>query len=228
MREGSSGPGPALPGRAADSEATQTSLESRPLLDDAAGPATQPSAEAVRPPAPEHSEQPGQPPGIVRYGPGVPATPPAGQVELTVERVWHPGGPAGPSRRARVARLAGWVLTVILLATSGVVLYLRFHHAPFRVTGVEITQQTHNGCGVEVTGRITTSGSAGTVSYQWVLRPDTPALRPLNQSVAAGQAVYVTVAVEGRGHGSTSRTVTLQVLGPDAAAASADVVVSCP
>ena len=169
-------------------------------------------------------------PGIVRYGPGVPSTPPAGQVELTAERVWHPGGPSGPSRhRARLGRLSGWALTVILLAASGVLLYLRFHHAPFRVTGVAITQQTHNGCGVDVTGRITTSGSAGTVSYQWVLRPDTQTPRPLAQSVAAGQqAVYVTIAVEGQGHGSTSQMVTLQLLGPDTKTASQAVVISCP
>ena len=40
--------------------------------------------------------------------------------------------------------------------------------------------------------------------------------QPLSQSVAAGQnTVDVTVAVQGSGHGSGSRTVTLQILGPD-------------
>jgi len=118
---------------------------------------------------------------------------------------------------------------VILLAASGVVLYLRFHHAPFRVTGVAITQQVHTGCGVEVTGRITTNGSAGTVSYQWLLPPDRQPPQTLSQSVVAGQdAVYVTVAVEGQGHGSVSQAVTLQVLGPDPGTASEDVVISCP
>jgi hypothetical protein len=118
---------------------------------------------------------------------------------------------------------------VILLAASGVVPYLRFHHAPFRVTGVAITQQAHNGCGMEVTGRITTNGSSGTVSYQWLLRPGQQPSQPLSQSVVAGQdAVFVTVAVEGRGHGSASQAVTLQVLGPDPGVASAAVVISCP
>ncbi|HUY48726.1 MAG TPA: hypothetical protein VMV92_23915, partial [Streptosporangiaceae bacterium] len=55
---------------------------------------------------------------------------------------------------------------MVLLAASGLVLFLRFHHAPFRVTGVVISQQARTGCGVDVTGRITTNGSAGTVSYQ--------------------------------------------------------------
>jgi hypothetical protein len=118
---------------------------------------------------------------------------------------------------------------VILLAASGVVLYLRFHHAPFRVTGVAITQQVRNGCGVEVTGRITTDGSAGTVSYQWLLPPDRQPPQPLSQSAVAGQdALYVSMAVAGQGHGSASRAVTLQVLGPDPETASADVVINCP
>ncbi len=120
------------------------------------------------------------------------------------------------------------MLTGILLAASGVLLYLRFHHAPFEVTGVAITQQTHDGCGVDVTGRITTNGSAGTVSYQWEFQLGHQAPQPLSQSVAAGQhAVYVTVDVEGQGRGTASQVVTLQVLGPDAKAVSEPVVVSC-
>ena len=117
---------------------------------------------------------------------------------------------------------------MILLAAAGVVLFLRFHHAPFDVTGVAITQQTKTGCGVDVTGRINTNGAAGTVSYQWVFRPQQQAPQPLSQSVIAGQhAVYVTVAVEGSGHGSASQKVTLQLLGPDRGSASTAVVVSC-
>jgi uncharacterized protein (DUF58 family) len=128
-----------------------------------------------------------------------------------------------------MGRLAGWALTVILLAASGVVLYLRFHHAPFRVTGVTIIRQAHDGCGVEVTGRITTNGSAGAVSYHWLFRPGQQQPQPLSQSVAAGQdSVYVTVAVEGQGHGSASQQVTLQVLGPHPGAASVTAVITCP
>jgi hypothetical protein len=191
-------------------------------------------------PAPENGEvtqtfagpqAPGrpQPAEIVRYGPGVPATPPAGQAGLTAERAWRASGPArDPRPPARLRRLSSAILTVILLAASGVVLYLRFHHAPFHVTGVAITQQAQAGCEVDVTGRITTDGSAGTISYQWLFRPDQQAPRPLSQSVTAGQrAVYVTVAVQGSGHGSASRQVTLQVLGPDVRTASAGLVVSC-
>ena len=177
---------------------------------------------------PEHVHG-GRPPEIVRYGPGVPASPPAGRAELTAERVWRNTGPAKPSgRRAGLGALLGWTLTVILLAASGVLLYLRFHHAPFHVTSVAITQQAKTGCGMDVTGRITTNGSAGTVSYQWLFRPGLQPPQPLSQSVVAGQhAVYVSVAVQGQGHGSASRAVTLQVLGPDTATATAAVMISC-
>jgi hypothetical protein len=159
----------------------------------------------------------------------VPPQVPAAQAGLTAERIWRTGRPPEPPRRpARLRRWLGAALTIILLAASGVVLYLRFHHAPFHVTGVVISQQTRTGCGVDVTGRITTNGSAGTLSYQWLFQPDRLPPQPLSQSAVAGQqAVYVTVAVEGQGHGSVSQTVTLQVLGPDKGAASTTVVVRC-
>jgi hypothetical protein len=171
-----------------------------------------------------------RPPDIRRYGPGVPATPPASRAELTAEHVWRAGVPVRSSRgRRRLLRLSGSALTVILLAASGVLLYLRLHHEPFRVTAVAITQQTRNGCGVDVTGHIATNGSAGTVSYEWLFRPDRQPPQPLDQSVENGQhAAFVTVAVQGQGHGSTSQTVTLQVLGTHPQAASAVVTVSCP
>lgn len=181
-------------------------------------------------PAPEPTPQADGPPDVHRYGPGVPPTPPAGGAELTAERVWRADGPARRSRRwRRLARLSGSALTVILLAASGVLLYLRLHHGPLGVTGVAITQQAKNGCSVEVTGRVTTNGSAGTISYEWLFRSDPQSPQALDQSVEAGQhAVFVTVALQGQGHGSTSQMVTLQVLGAHPEAASAAVVVSCP
>jgi len=170
-----------------------------------------------------------RPTGLVRHGPGVPAVPPAGRAGLTAEHVWRDRRPAGPSRRlARLRRLSGLTLTAALLAASGVLLYLRFHHAPFQVTGAAITRQAPNGCGVEVIGQVSTNGSAGTVTYQWVFTPGTQPPQPLTQSVAAGQhTVDVTVAVEGEGQGSASQRVTLQVLGPELVSASATVTVSC-
>jgi len=162
---------------------------------------------------------------VVRYGPGVPAS----QAGATAEEVWRTGRlPEPPRRPHRLRRLLGTALTVIVLAAAGVVLFLRLHHAPFHVTGVEIAGQSKNGCGVNVTGRIITNGAAGTVSYQWVFQPQEQAPQPLSQSVVAGQhAVYVTVSVQGQGHGSASQNVTLQVLGPDQGTAATKVTLSC-
>src|SRR6516225_5667276 len=148
-------------------EATQTFSGSdavtRSRSADPAGPPRRPPTEVAR-----H----GPPDQVVRYGPGVPAAMPGGHAGPAAEQVWRSGHPSAPARRGpRPLRLLGSALTVILLAASGVVLYLRFHHAPFHVTGVAITQQAKAGCAVDVTGRISTNGSAGTVSYQWLFRP---------------------------------------------------------
>jgi hypothetical protein len=225
MRKGSSEPRPALPPGAPDGEATRNflgpDLASRDRPDDPANPSPHAPTEVLPPHAPTE---------VVRHGPGIPAVPPADRAELTAERVWRSSHPARRSRRlARQSRLFGPALTVILLAASGVHLYLRIHHAPFRVTEVVISQPTRTGCGVDVTGRITTNGAAGTVSYQWLFRPDLQPPQPLSQSVIAGQhAVYVTAAFQGAGHGSALETVALQVLGPELATASKAVAVNCP
>jgi len=224
MGKGSSGTGPVPPAGAGDGEATRTFAGQDP-----AAPPPHPPTEVVGPHPLTDAVPPRPPTEVVRYGPGVPATRPGGQRGLTAEQVWRGGRPPAPARRRPGLRqLLGWGLTVILLAASGVVLYLRFHHPPFQVTGVVISQRTRTGCGVDVTGRITTNGSAGTVSYQWLFQPGRQQPRPLSQSVTAGQhAVYVTAALEGSGHGSASQTATLQILGPDPRSVSATVVVRC-
>lgn len=188
-----------------------------------------PASEAASTHPPTEPSSPHQPTVTGRFGPGVPASSPAGPAGSTAEQVWRTGQlPVTPRRRRPLRRLASTALTVILLAAAAVVLYLRFHHSPLHVTGVAITRQVTNGCAVDVTGRIATNGSAGTVSYQWMFQPQPSAPQPLSQSVTAGQnAVFVTVAVQGQGHGSNPEDVTLQVLGPGTGSASVHVVVSC-
>jgi len=166
---------------------------------------------------------------IVRHGPGVPATVPGSPGEPTAEEVWRSGLPGGgPRRKGQLRRWLGPGLTVVLFIASVVVIYLRVHHPPFGVTGVAITRQVHSGCTADVTGRISTTGGAGILSYEWTFQPQAGAPQPLSQSVVAGQtAVYVTAAVEGQGHGSLTQTATLRTLGPGQASALARVVISC-
>ena len=186
---------------------------------------------------PSHARPTGQPaqggranpaPELTRYGPGVPGTSSAGAAH-TAERLWRTGQAGQPPRRPRRWRgLARSALTVVLLAASAVVLYLRFHHTPFHVTAVGITQQTQGRCGVKLTGQISTNGAAGTVSYHWLFQPGQQTPQPLSQSVSAGRnTVDVTVAVQGSGRGSASRTVTLQILDPDSQADSTSVILRC-
>jgi hypothetical protein len=174
---------------------------------------------------------------VVRYGPGVPVAtppgtpvvPPAGQAGWTAGQLSRTGRPPAALPRARRwRRRSSTAVTIVLLAASGVLLFLRLHHAPLHVTGVELSQRAGSGCQVEVSGRIATNGSAGTVSYQWTFQPGQQISQPLQQSVTAGQhAVLVTVAVEGSGHGSASQQVTLKVLSPDQLSAAAPVTISC-
>jgi hypothetical protein len=189
-----------------------------------------PPTEVAGPKASPGAEPLGQNQDIVRYGPGVPATPSPGQAELIAERAWHGTGPVRPParRRERWRRLASAVLTIALIAASAVVLYVRFHHPAFHVTEVKITHQARNGCTVDVTGQISTNGSAGTVSYQWLFGSGQQSPQPLTQPVAVGQnATYVTVTLKGSGRGSASQEVTLQVFGPDFRTGSAVAVISC-
>jgi hypothetical protein len=176
--------------------------------------------------APATEASPRQPNSdILRYGPGVPPS----QAGVSAEQVWRTGQMPDPPRRpVRRRRLAGSIGTVILLIAAGVLLFLRFYHAPFHVTGKPELSFVPNGCAVNVTGKIPTNGSSGTVSYQWVFTPQQQAPQPLSQSVVSGQhAVYVTVAVQGQGHGTASEQVALQVLAPNQETASTVVKVSC-
>src|SRR5579863_6938592 len=169
----------------------------------------------------------GDPQQVIRHGPGVPALQ-AGQAAPTAEQVWRTAPPNEPGRPRRLRRLIGPAISIALLVASGVVIYLRLHHGPFGVTGVAITGQVKNGCMVDVTGRISTTGAAGTISYQWIFSSQQAAPQPASQSAAAGQpAVYVTAAIQGQGHGRTIEQVTLQVLGPGHGTASIPVTVSC-
>ena len=227
MGEGSSGAGATWPAGVGDGEATQTAAGgepvTRPWLTEPASPSLHPPTEAVRPHPPT---------GI---GPAQQLTEtvlpqvPAALAGLTAERIWRTGRPPEPPRRpARLRRWLGAALTIILLAASGVVLYLRFHHSPFHVTGVVISQRRERmRCQRHRADHHQRLVRDDLLPVAIPARPATaPAAQPV-RAVAGQHAVFVTVAVEGQGHGSVSQTVTLQVLGPNKGAASTAVVVRC-
>jgi hypothetical protein len=228
-----SGPPPYPPTEYSGPASYQRTMPARQVPASAAAQATAPpanqpaapprSAPAAGPAPQAGSRQPAS--DVLRYGPGVPPS----QAGVSAEQVWRTGQMPDPPRRpVRLRRLGSLAVTVILLVAAGVLLFLRFHHAPFSVTGAPSLTQAQNGCTVNVTGRISTNGAAGTISYEWVFTPQQQAPQPLSQSVVSGQhAVYVTVAVEGQGRGSATQEVALQILGPNQETASTVVKVSC-
>jgi hypothetical protein len=181
---------------------------------------------------PDSRELGAQGPGLSeeRFGPGVPGSASAaGDAAVPAEEVWRTGRlPGPPPQRGRWRRRGAVSLTAVLLIACAAVVYLRLHHGPLKVTGVAIASQAQHGCTDDITGKISTSGGAGTVSYQWVLTPQSAAPQPLTQSVTAGQsAVYVTVSDQGLAHGQLAQQVTLQVLGPGQGKASTHVNITC-
>jgi hypothetical protein len=249
--EEQSAPGPGSSAEGADGRAATVSPGHEPVdrLDDAAGrpshppteigltlpngamapvqPATQTALPRLPPPdVPVQPRMVAAPEALVRYGPGVPATPPDARVELTAARAWRGEPPAPAHWRVRVRQILGSALTVILLAASGVLFYLRFHQPPLQVTHVAIVRSGHAGCTVAVAGQIGTNGASGTMTYQWLFPVGAPLT--LHQSVSAGQhAVNVQVTVEGSGRGVALQRVWLQVVRPGRQTASKYVLVRC-
>jgi hypothetical protein len=83
------------------------------------------------------------------------------------------------------------------------VIYLRLHHGPLAVTKVAISQQVKAGCTMNVTGLISTSGGAGTISYQWVLTALPSPAQTLHVSVPAGSPAP-TSASPSKGRGTAA------------------------
>jgi hypothetical protein len=166
----------------------------------------------------------------------VPSPAAAAQAALSADQVWQLGQPPSAPRRRRgwSWRLRRTLISAALIIASVVVIWVRLHHPAFGVTGVTISGQTKSGCTADVTAKISTTGGAGTVAYEWLFTQAGSAPQPAAQAVAAGQtAVYLTAAVEGTGHGTLQQQVTLRVLSPaaattaTAATAAATVTLSC-
>ncbi|MGS2616634.1 hypothetical protein ACVCAH_19210 [Micromonospora sp. LZ34] len=158
----------------------------------------------------------------VRFGPGVPATPPAA-----------PAWPTPPPRRRSVWRTVTSVLsallTVALLAAVGVYLWQRI--SPLEISGVTVAVPEPAGdrCDVtvEVVATVRTNGRRGVVEYQW-LRSGSPPSSMLTERVGRGQrSVDLTLEWTFSGVGSTRQTATVNIISPAPLQAQTEVAYDC-
>ncbi|MGC5334133.1 hypothetical protein [Micromonospora sp. DT62] len=161
------------------------------------------------------------PGGEVRFGPGVPTTPPPA-----------PAWPAPPRRRSAwrtVASVLSTLLTVALLAAVGLYLWQRI--SPLEVTGVTVAvpQPAGDRCDVtvDVVATVSTNGRAGEIRYQWLRTGSAPGSL-LTERVGYGQrTVELTLRWAFSGVGSTTETATVNITSPAPVQAQAPVSYGC-
>lgn len=158
--------------------------------------------------------------GEMRFGPGVP-------VETTAAQIWRAGrdqATAVPSAKDRVRRAkarrrrrggALWsgVLFALILA-AGFYLWTQ-RGAPLSVTAVDVKVPKAKGCDITVNiiGVITTNGSAGQLSYEWLPSGERPVKH--TDTLASGQSTHqVSLKWDIGGQGTKKLTARLRVLSP--------------
>lgn len=162
--------------------------------------------------------------GELRFGPGVPATPPPA-----------PPWPAAlPARRPRprwrrVASVLSSLLTAALLLV--VALYLWQRLSPLEVEGVTVAVARPAGdrCDVtvDVVATVRTNGRAGVIRYQW-LRSDAPTGTLLTERVGPGErTVTLTLQWTFSGVGATTETATVNLVEPAPLQAGTQVTYRC-
>ncbi|MEJ2890347.1 hypothetical protein [Actinomycetospora aeridis] len=185
------------------------------------GPFTGPPSAGVGTTGPGHRPPAGARPApgghedIVRFGPGMPASPPP-----PATPTWHrpPAEGAAPTparpRRKRRTPFVGGLLT--LLAIAGVLAWLFLRPTtPVGIQGVTVAADpAEAGCGATVVlvGTVATDGTAGTFRYRWE-RSDGQITEPLTQSVASGAtSTDVRLQWTVSGEGTFDGSATLRVL----------------
>ncbi|MFG1888744.1 hypothetical protein ACGFIR_12845 [Micromonospora sp. NPDC049051] len=163
------------------------------------------------------------PGGEVRFGPGVPTTPPPA-----------PAWPAPPPPRRRpvwrtVTSVLSTLLTVALLAAVGLYLWQRI--SPLEVTGVTVAvpQPAGDRCDVtvDVVATVSTNGRAGEIRYQWLRTGSAPGSL-LTERVGRGQhTVQLTLRWAFSGVGTTNETATVNISSPAVVQAQAPVSYDC-
>jgi hypothetical protein len=164
------------------------------------------------------------PGGEVRFGPGVPATPPGA-----------PAWPAvAPARRPRplwrrVVAVLSTLLTLALVAVVGLYLWERL--SPLEVEGVTVAvpQPAGDRCDVtvDVVATVRTNGRGGTIRYQW-FRSDAAPGALLAERVGRGQrSATLTLKWTFSGVGATTETATVNIIEPSPAQAATQVSYRC-
>jgi hypothetical protein len=159
---------------------------------------------------------------VVRFGPGVPRTPP------TSPEWSRPTAPA--SRKKRRRPWIGALVTIALVA--GVLVWLLTRGSdPVQAHAQQVTASSPPGaCDtvVDVVGTIATNGRPGSITYQWI-RNDGQPTDVLTQTVATGAtSTQVHLQWSFSGHGRFNAVATLRVLDPaPASEASGAFTYSC-
>lgn len=165
------------------------------------------------------------PGGELRFGPGVPATPPPAPA-------WPSGPPARRPRPVwrRVVSVLSTLLTAALLVVVG--LYLWQQLRPLEVEGVTVAVPRPPGvaCGVtvDVVATVRTNGRGGVIRYQW-FRSDAPPGSLLTERVGRGQrTATLTLKWTFSGVGATTGTATVNIIEPSPVQAGTQVRYRCP
>ncbi|MEV4695026.1 hypothetical protein AB0K27_28395 [Micromonospora echinospora] len=164
------------------------------------------------------------PGGELRFGPGVPVTPPPA-----------PPWPTAPPIRPRpvwrrVVSVLSTLLAAALLLTVGLYLWQRLRPMEVEQVSVAATRPAGVACDVtvDVVATVRTNGRAGTIRYQW-FRSDAPPGAVLTERVGSGQhTATLTLKWTFSGVGTTAGTATVNIIEPAPMQAGARVRYRCP
>ncbi|MFI7071695.1 hypothetical protein [Micromonospora sediminicola] len=163
--------------------------------------------------------------GELRFGPGVPATPPP-------PPAWPVAPPIRPPRPLwrRVVSVLSTLLTAALLVTVGLYLWQRLRPLEVEQVAVAVPRPPGIACDVtvDVVATVRTNGRAGTIRYQW-FRSDAPPGALLSERVGSGQrTATLTLRWTFSGVGATTGTATVNIIEPAPVQAGTRVSYRCP
>jgi eukaryotic-like serine/threonine-protein kinase len=168
---------------------------------------------------------PGPSPGLVRFGPGLPASAAPHVPE------WTKPAAARPRRRRRLwSRVLSTALTLAIIAAVGVVLWIRAHET-LKVSAVAVAPAAlpGNSCNVtvDVVGTVFTNTHGGQIQYQWV-RNGTLTSPVQTAIIASGQTrTQLHLSWSFHGTGTYHATAELRMLSPEVTSATTAFTYAC-